>query len=139
MIKATMLLSPVGLLVLAGCIASEVKPEVEAVRDLIRLEQPDQVDQIRLLNQLHYHYVNDHYVTVIQGSRYYLIEFTSRCRALRRGDYTPAMVDTRRDAKYINARWDTIRGCTIDRIFSLSAGQLTEIIELNGGSVVSSR
>lgn len=136
MIKPAMLL---WLLMLAGCVTSEVRPEVAAVRDLIKLEQPDQVDQIRVLNQLHYQYVNDHYVSATQGSRHYLIEFTSRCAALRRGDYTPAMVDTRRDANYINAKWDTIRGCPIDRIYSLSAGQLLEIKQLHDGSLTSGR
>jgi hypothetical protein len=136
MIKAALLPC---LLVLAGCITSEVRPEVEAVRDLIRLEQPDQVDQIRVLNQLHYQYVNDHYVSVTQGSRHYLVEFTSRCRALRRGEYTPAMVDTRRDAKHISARWDTIRGCPIDRIYAVSAGQLLEIKQMHDRSLATGR
>ncbi len=119
---------------LAGCTTGEVRPEVAAVRDLIALEQPPQVDQIRLLNQLYYQYVNDHYVSVTQGSRLYLVEFSTRCRALRRSDYTPSMVDTRRDANYINAKWDTIRGCPIGRIYALSAAQLAEIREINENS-----
>lgn len=130
---------PVVVLMLAGCSTSEVRPEVAAVRDLIALEQPPQVDQIRLLNQLYYQYLNDYYVTVTQGRRLYLVEFSARCRALRRSEYTPSMVDTRRHAKQINAKWDTIRGCPIDRIFTLSAAQLEEIRELNEGSFASGR
>lgn len=112
---------------LAGCAsAPPVAPNVEAVRDFIAVSGFERTDQMRVDRRFNYDYVNDYFVSVSEGSRFYLIEFKTRCMNLRRQISSPSMIDHRRDASYIRASWDTIRGCPIEKIYSISQAQLEE-------------
>lgn len=120
-------------ILLTGCVSTQVSPEVEAVRDLISVSELNEIDNFRSADRLNYQYVNDYYVAVTQGSRHYLLEFRSRCFNLRRNQYSPSMIDYRRDPTYIWASWDTIRGCPIDKIYQLTEDQLAEVRGLDAG------
>lgn len=120
----------VAAVLLTGCGTTSIPQEVRAVRDFVVVSELERVDNIRLFRQLHYTYVNDYFLAVSIGNRHYLVEFDSRCRALRSEIFTPAMVDSRFDSSYLRER-DTIRGCPVDRIYAATAEQLKETKELS--------
>ena len=118
-------------LLIAGCVTSPGVPqEVRAVSDFVDLTELERVDNIRLYRQLHYTYVNDYFVTVSAGERHYLVEFQARCRALMARAFTASVVDYRYDPNYLRVR-DTIRGCSVSRIYEATPEQLLEIKALS--------
>jgi hypothetical protein len=110
---------------LTGCGTPVVPQEAQSVRDFVVVTDLQQIERIRLY-QLHYTYVNDYFVGASSGSGRYLVEFDSRCRALRSKDFTPAMVDSRFNSSYLS-EGDTIRGCPIEGIYEATAEQLMEM------------
>ena len=117
-------------IVLTGCASTTVPQEAQAVRDYAVVSELEQVDFIRLYRQLRYGYVNDYFVIVEVGKRYYRAEFASRCRALRSKNFIAAMVDHRYDPAYLHVG-DTIRGCPIGKIYEATPEQLLEVKELS--------
>ena len=119
-----------ALLSIAACGTIDDPREVEAVRDFVASTELQEVDNIRLFTQLHYTYVNDFYVTVPTRRGDYLIEFRSQCRALRRTEFTSEMVDYRSDPSIVRTKFDTIRGCHIDKIYEVTKEQRQELEDL---------
>jgi len=119
-----------AVVLLTGCGTMVVPQEALAVRDFVVVSELERVANIRLYRQLRYTYVNDYFVTVSTGTRHYLVEFGPRCRALRSKTFTAAMVDHRYDPSYLRED-DTIRGCSVDRIYKATAEQLEEIKDLS--------
>ena len=115
---------------LSACASGYEPQEVEAVRDYVVAADLKEVDQVRLYRQMSYTYVNDHYVTVPTRRGDYLVEFAGNCSELRRRDFSPEMVDTRDNRNILRARFDTIRGCRIGRIFEISDEQRKELRDL---------
>lgn len=115
---------------MAACGTMYNDQEIEATRDFVAANELQEVDDFRLFEQLNYRYINDHFVAVDTRRGDYLLEFRNRCRALTTNDFTPDMVDVRRDSSRIRARFDTIRGCRIDKIYSITEDQLNELREL---------
>lgn len=119
---------------LAGCSAvSTVSPAVEALRDFISVSGFESIDHVRVTQRFHYDYLNDFFVSAKDGSRHYLIEFRSRCQSLRRPTVSTSMFDRRRNAGYISASWDTIRGCRIDKIYPIPEAAFEEAVVLQRG------
>ena len=115
---------------LAGCATGYDASEIEAVHDYVVANQLEEVDEIRYFRQLNYTYVNDQFVVVPTNRGDYLVEFARLCRELRQLDFTPEMVDRRADADRIRARFDTIRGCQIGKIYSITDAQFDELRNL---------
>lgn len=101
--------------------------EIEATRDFIVANQLEEVDDFRLHERLSYHYLNDNFVSVDTRRGDYLLEFHTRCRAFTTQDFTRDMVDVRRDPSRIRARFDTLRGCRIDKIYKITDEQRKEL------------
>lgn len=125
--RLTIALAPIAL---AACATVYDPQEVEAVRDYIAAADLQEVEEIRFFSQFSYRYVNDHYVTVPTRRGDYLVEFAKRCPELRRTEFTEEMVDRRESSKYIRARFDTIRGCRIGKIYEVSDMQRRELHDL---------
>lgn len=115
---------------LAACSTLFDAEEIEAVRDYVAANELKEVDKIRLYRQLDYTYVNDQYITVESRTGDFLVEFRRECRALSRTDFTPEMVDRRDGSNVLRARFDTVRGCYIDKIYEISKEQREELNEL---------
>jgi hypothetical protein len=104
--------------------------ETEAVRDFIFANDLEEVEQIRFFQNFSYTYVNDNYVTIPTNSGDYLVEFTRSCPELRQMQFTSDMVDRRDDNRTLRARFDTIRGCRIGKIYQITEEQRDELSAL---------
>ena len=100
-----------------GCSTTPQTPrEIEAVRDFVVAAELEEVTEIRLSRQMSYTELNVRFVLVPTRRGDYLVEFQRDCRALRNTEVTPDMVDVRQNRNVLRAKFDTIRGCRIDRI-----------------------
>ncbi|MDX1517983.1 MAG: DUF6491 family protein [Woeseiaceae bacterium] len=126
--KPTLVLILVALT--SACSTLGDEQEIEATRDFVVANQLEQVDEIRLYEQLNYRIINHHFVTVETRRGDYLIEFNNRCRALTQREFQPHMVDIRRDPSRVRARFDTIRGCIIGKIYEVTEEQREELRQL---------
>lgn len=120
----------ISALMLAACATEWDEAEIEAVRDYVVANQLEEVDEIRYFRQLNYTYINDQFVVVPTSRGDYLVEFARLCRELRQLDFTPDMIDRRPDGDRIRARFDTIRGCQIGKIYAISDAQAEELRDL---------
>ena len=120
-----------ALLTIAACSSTTQRPqEIEAVRDYIVAAELEEVAEIRMRGQLSYTYVNDRYVTIDARRGDYLVEFNRDCWELRRNDFTPEMVDVRDNPNVLRARFDTLRGCRIGKMYEITAEQREELTAL---------
>ena len=120
---------PLALLAV-GCGTQPDPQETEAVRDYIASAELEKVDRIRTGRHMSHRYVSDYFV-IVEGLREeYLVEFSRRCHDLTRTDFTPEMMDERRDTNHLEPKFDTIRGCRIGSIYGLSGEQSKEIRNL---------
>jgi hypothetical protein len=101
--------------------------ENEAVRDFVATSDLNEVRKIRMQQQIKMRYINDYYVVVPQKNVYHLVEFRGRCPELRQRTWDAGMVDHRVNSRNIYSDRDTIRGCTIDKIFTLTDSQAEEL------------
>ena len=115
---------------LVACGTQPDPQETEAVRDYIAAADLKKVERIRTPRNMRQDYISDYFV-IVEGQRQeHLVEFSRRCADLRRDDWDATMVDTRRNANYMEPKFDTIRGCTIGNIYGLTEDQAKEIRNL---------
>ncbi len=114
-----------------GCSMTPQTPqaprEIEAVRDFVVAAELEEVTEIRLSRQMSYTHLNVRFVTIPTRRGDYLVEFQRDCRELNRIDITPEMVDIRQNQHVLRAKFDTIRGCRIDKIYEISEAQSAEL------------
>jgi hypothetical protein len=110
---------------LTGCATTQApSPDREAVADFVEVRQLEQVDQIRNSLNDGWSRVNDYYVTYTTRRGSYLLEFDRRCSNLQDTELEP---DLRSATRAIRARFDTLRGCRIERIYALTAADVLEL------------
>lgn len=112
--------------VLSACTTMGPQPSREAVDDFVEANQLESVDKARTSHTGDgFNEVNEYYV-IFKGRRGdYLFEFNRRCFELR--DQTVIVPDKRDDPNWIHARFDTLRGCRIAKIYSLNEAQVSEL------------
>ena len=115
---------------LAGCADMPALNEADqAISDYVVVGELKSLDSIRTRDRDAWAGITDYYVIYTTRDGDYLFEFTRPCRELR--DLTQVTPDTRHENR-IRARFDTLRGCRIHRIYALSEAQAAEIRELGG-------
>ena len=119
------------LVTLLGCASQDEKdrakedPVTEAVVDFIEVRSLEEVDAISSGGNDGWTQLNLEYL-LYEGRRdTYLVEFARPCYELR--DNTRVTPDKRWDSNYIRARFDTIRGCRISRVFLLTEPEVAEL------------
>ena len=124
-------ITALALMALCGCATSgDMKvpgKDLEAVRDFVIASELQEINSIRLNEQIKILYVNDYYVILPNRSDRYLIEFRGRCTELRERKWVSDMIDIRVNSKMLYSDYDTIRGCVIGRIFEIEESQLEEL------------
>ena len=121
-------------LVLSACASLNTPPDTrvdDGVKDFIKVEELAEIDVIRRSNDLALYSLSDYYVVAKDRRDNYLIAYRSRCRDIRDQDVTP---DVRRDSNTIRAKFDTMRGCRIAAIYSISESQADELISFGKSS-----
>ncbi len=113
-------------LALAGACstANYAPPSNEGVHDYIVANELVEQDRIRTFGQSGWTYVNDRFVIFRGRDQDYLLEFRRECRDLR----GPGVVaDVRYDHRNLRPRFDTISGCTIEKIYAINEGESIEL------------
>lgn len=119
-----------GIILLAGCAGQDEKDEstqdtAQAVRDFIALRQLEELEWIRSSSSDSWNIIDETFILYNARKETYLVEFTRECWELR--DNTRVTPDKRWDANTVRARFDTIRGCRIAKIFALDEAEVAEL------------
>lgn len=119
---------------LSGCATQDpveeksTQDQTQAVRDFIEVRKLAEVEAMRTGTSDGWHEI-DQFFIIYEGRRdKYLVEFSRRCYEL--DDNTRIVADTRWESNKIRARFDTIRGCRIGKIYALTEAEAAELESL---------
>ena len=115
--------------VVAACASSTTRQEDQnvAIRDLIEVNELEEVDAVRFFRQLGSYEINQYYVIITDRRNKYLLEYFQRCLEDVYGRVEP---DVRSDPRTIRPKIDTFRGCRIKAIYAIDdalEGELKQI------------
>lgn len=97
----------------------------QAVRDFIELRELEELDAMKSGTNDGWTQLDEQFI-VYEGRRNtYLVEFTRRCHELN--DNTRITPDKRWNSNSVRARFDTIRGCRIAKIYALDEAEIAEL------------
>ena len=123
--KMTMRITAVFVAALfSGCAAQPDSTENDVFSDFIAVAELEPLDTARFQDQFSTQALTDEYALLQAREDRYLVKFLYRCHELYK-DRFPA--DVRRDRNALRAGVDTIRGCRIDKIFSVDKAQAEEL------------
>ena len=114
-------------MLLSACAAQDeaaTQDEEQAVRDYILVRGLPEVKDIRSSNNDRWAELDLHFIIYETRRESYLVEFVRACYELFDSQ---VVADKRRDLNRINARFDTIRGCRIEKIFALTEADMAEL------------
>jgi hypothetical protein len=120
-----------GLILLGACAGQDEKDDPstqdieQAVRDFIELRELEELDSLRSGNNDGWSLIDETFILYTGRRDTYLVEFARRCWELR--DNTRIIPDKRWDSSNVRARFDTIRGCRIHRIYALTEAEVAEL------------
>lgn len=110
-----------------GC-ATRKDPLVSAaVEDFIVAAELEELDMIRTRNDYGWEYLSERFVIIETRDGEYLLRFQRRCRELNE---VPVQPDIRYESNVLRARFDTLRGCRIDKLYAIEPGQADELRNL---------
>jgi len=116
---------------LAACASQEEQAEEstqdmnQAVRDFIELRELEELDRLKSGTNDGWQQLDDRFIIYNGRRETYLVEFIRRCYELN--DDTRITPDKRWDSNTVRARFDTIRGCLIARIYGLDEAEVAEL------------
>ena len=112
---------------LSACAAQDRQPTQDteqAVRDFIDVRELEEVDQMRTSNRDSWQKIDQNFIIYEASKETYLLEFVRRCYEL---DQYPVVPDERKSGNLVRARFDTVRGCFIKKLFLLTEGEVVEL------------
>lgn len=115
------------LVVLAACATQEetvTQDTEQAIRDFIAVHELTETDQVRTANDDHWIEIDKKFVLYEARDEVFLFEFSRRCSEL---DALPVVPDRRSSGNTVRARFDTLRGCRIAKMFPLTEGEVAEL------------
>lgn len=119
------------LIALTGCAAQdtgETQDQEQAVRDFIEVRALEELNRMARSNRDSWKVLDDRFLIYYGRGNDYLVEFARRCYELR--DNTTITPDKRWDNNWIRARFDTLRGCQIQRIYALTEAEVVELKQI---------
>lgn len=119
------------IMALTGCATPdtrETQDKEQAVRDFIDVRGLEALDRMPRSDRDSWKVLEDHFLIYYSRRGDYLVEFARRCHELR--DNTTITPDERWDNNWIRARFDTLRGCHIHRIYALSEAEVAELKDI---------
>jgi hypothetical protein len=120
-----------GAAIIAGCAGQDEKDDPstqdigQAIRDFIELRELEELDALRSGTNDGWSVLNETFILYSGRRDTYLVEFARRCWELR--DHTRITPDQRYDSSVVRARFDTIRGCRIGKIYALTEAEVAEL------------
>ena len=114
-------------MLLSACAAQEeiaTQDEEQAVRDYILVRGLPEVKEIRSTSDDSWDELDAHFIIYETRRDAYLVEFMRACFELSDSNI---VADKRWNLNTIDARFDTIRGCRIDKIYALTESDLAEL------------
>lgn len=127
-LMATSLAIAVALAACAGQPSEEVLAKDQAVRDFIAVRQLAETDKIRVADRDGWTEITARYLIYYSRRDAYLFEFFRPCYELQ--DNTRIVADVRNEPNMIRSRFDTLRGCRIDRIYPLTEAEVAELKDI---------
>ena len=117
------------LVLVAGCASNNLREEEQntAIRDLIEVNDLEELDALRFFRQLGSYEINRYYVIVTDRRNTYLIEYFQRCMEDVYGRVEP---DYRNDPRTIRPKSDTFRGCRIKAIYAINEALEAELKQI---------
>ena len=115
------------LVALTACAAQEeaITQDIEqAVRDFIAVRELPEAKEMRTSNNDHWEEIDENFVIYTTRREVYLVEFMRRCRELNE---FPVVADERSGGNAVRARFDTLRGCHIAKLFPLTEAEVAEL------------
>ena len=112
---------------LSACAAQDREPTQDteqAVRDFIDVRELEEVDNMRTSNRDGWQKIDQNFIIYETRKETYLLEFVRSCFEL---DQYPVVPDERKSGNLVRARFDTVRGCYIARLFLLTEGDVVEL------------
>lgn len=109
---------------LAGCAAQSDTKVDDAIEDFVTVSGLEELDSINSREQFGISELSERYVLLTTRKDTYLARFTRRCYELNENQVTP---DIRYDRWTLRARFDTIRGCRIEKFFAIDKAQAEEL------------
>ena len=97
----------------------------QAVRDFIELRGLEELDALRSGTNDSWQQLDDQFIIYDGRRETYLVEFGRRCYELN--DNTRITPDKRWDTNTVRAKFDTIRGCRIAKIYALTEAEVAEL------------
>ncbi len=119
------------LFMLSACASQGERPvdsEEQAIRDFIAARGLESLDRMRSDDAGNWEKIASKFIIYRARRSQYLVEFIRRCHEL--DDYSRIVADQRRDSHYIYARFETIRGCQIAKIYALTEAEEVELEQL---------
>ena len=120
-------LLPIAVALLSACAAQEraaTQDEEQAVRDYILVRGLSEVKEIRSTSDDSWHELDLNFIIYETRREAFLVEFIRACYDL---SDNRIVADKRWNLNTIDARFDTIRGCRIDKIYALTESDLAEL------------
>lgn len=118
--------------VLAACASQESErarqEENQAIRDFIEVRGLQELDKIRSSGSEGWDRIADKFIIYNTRRGSFLFEFTRRCYEL--DDNTRVTPDVRAEPNAIRARFETLRGCRIHKIYALTKAEASELRDL---------
>ena len=116
---------------LAACASQDEQAEEstqdvnQAVRDFVELRELEELDALKSGTNDSWQQLDDRFIIYSGRRETYLVEFGRRCYELN--DNTRITPDKRWDANRVRARFDTLRGCRIAKIYGLDEAEVAEL------------
>ena len=111
-----------------GCATSSDTQVTDAVADFIQAAELAPKESIRTRRDLHHTAISERYAILKSHKDYHLVEFVRDCRELYEQFRVPP--DYRHDTNVLHARFDTIRGCRIAKLYPIEEWQAEELKNL---------
>ena len=101
----------------------------DPIDDFIEVADLKEVNRFRYRGELHHKQISKDYIIVYDGKDKspHLLAFNRRCHNVSEEIATP---DRRYEARSLDARTDTYRGCRIRNLYELTPGQAIELSDL---------
>jgi hypothetical protein len=123
----------IALMALSACAGTPDEEGVlsknDPIDDFIEVADLKVVNRFRYRGELHHKQISKDYILVYDGKDKspHLLAFKRRCHNINEEIAAP---DRRYDARSLDARTDTYRGCRIRNLYELNPGQAAELSDL---------